>query len=172
MSPKKRPVLSVEEKEQIAAQLLAASEGLLSTAQAMKTCGMTSPQRSESRKKRVYRKAKKIKCVGLDDLTTTIAASASASTPRQLVMEPVPTSQEQHSVSSLSAPPSNSPSTSTNQGPAEQNELRRQLQADLTIGSDNHTPKKRRSSAQVHMDLAEKNKKRKKQSAAVKLMTQ
>jgi len=87
-------------------------------------------------------------------------------------MEPVLTSQEQHSVSSLSAPPSNSPSTSTNQGPAEQNELRRQLQADLTIGSDNHTPKKRRSSAQVHMDLAEKNKKRKKQSAAVKLMTQ
>ena len=114
MPPKKRPVLSVNEKERIAAQLLAASEGLISTAQAMKTAGLRTPERSETSKKRVYRKAQKIKCVGVDDGATTLASSGSASTPRQLVMEPNLNSQEQ-SVSSLSAPPSNSPSTTTAQ---------------------------------------------------------
>jgi len=105
--PKKRAVLSVEEKEQIAAQLLATSESLISTAQAVKTAGLKSPERSETNKKRVYRKAQKIKCIGVDESASTIASSGSASTPRQLVMEPNPTSQLQ-SVPSLSVPLSNS----------------------------------------------------------------
>jgi len=135
MPPKKRPVLSKEEKERIAAQLLAASEGLISTALAMKTVGFKSPERDEKTKKRVYRKAQKIRCVGgHDDTTAMWGSSASTSTPRQLVMEPNPRSQD-HSISSLSAPPSNLPSTSTNQGHAgegegDASELRRQLPVD------------------------------------------
>ena len=162
MPPKKRPVLSVNEKERIAAQLLAASEGLISTAQAMKTAGLKTPERSETSKKRVYRKAQKIKCVGVDDGATTLASSGSASTPRQLVMEPNLNSQEQ-SVSSLSAPPSNSPSTTTAQTTtAEQETIRRQLDP----------PKRmRRTSKQKHQEQSEKNKRRKQQSMATKMAT-
>jgi len=54
---KKKPPLSLEEKERIAAQLLAAPEGLISAATAMKCVGLKSPERDETRKKRVYRKA-------------------------------------------------------------------------------------------------------------------
>jgi len=159
-------VLSVEEKERIATQLLAASEGLISTAQAMKTAGLKSPERSETSKKRVYRKAQKIKCIGIDESATTIASCGSASTPRQLVMEPNPTSQEQ-SVSSLSAPPSNSPSTTTLQAStAKQETIRRQLV------NDPPPPKRmRRTSRQKHQEESEKIKKRKQVSAATKMAT-
>jgi len=174
MPPKKRPVLSKEEKERIAAQLLAASEGWISTALAMQTVGFKSPERDEKTKKRVYRKAQKIQCVGgHDDTTAMWGSSASTSTPSQLVMEPNPRSQD-HSISSLSAPPSNLPSTSTNRGHAgegegDTSELRRQL----TVDTDSPPPKKCRwSPVQKHMDMAEKNKKRKQQAAAVKLATQ
>jgi len=124
--PKKKNNLTVEEKERIAAQLLAASEGMLSTAEAMKSIGMTTPQRSESRKKKVYRRSKDIRLVSGKDASVTVASSTAASTPRQLMMEP--NSQDQ-SVSSLSAPPSNSTNNSTNHGIAtgERDELRRQL---------------------------------------------
>jgi len=57
--PKKKTNLSVAEKERIAAQLLAASGGLFLTAQAMKTAGLKTPERSETSKKRVYRKTQK-----------------------------------------------------------------------------------------------------------------
>jgi len=100
---KKKTNLSVEEKERIAAQLLAASEGLISTAEAMKTAGLKTPKQTETSKKRVYRKAQKIKLVGPDDGVTTLASSATTSTPRHLIKEPNPTLQ--HSISSLSAPP-------------------------------------------------------------------
>jgi len=103
MPPKKRPVLSVEEKERIAAQLLAASEGLFSTATAMKLVNLKSPQRDESRKKRVWRNSKKVLVTGLDNASTVSVNSTGGSTPRQLVMGQDPTSQ--HSISSLSAPP-------------------------------------------------------------------
>jgi len=165
MPPKKRPVYSVEERERIAAQLLAASEGLLSTAQAMKQAGLNSPEMSESRKKSVYRHAKDITFVSTKDST---ASSASASTPRQLVMEPNPTSQEQ-SVSSLSAPPSNSPSTTIQQATIpEQETLRRQL-ANVNTGSP--TKRTRRTSKQKHFEDSEKNKKRRKQATATKIAT-
>ena len=109
--PKKKTNLSVAEKERIAAQLLAASEGLFSTAQAMKTAGLKTPERSETSKKRVYRKAQKIKLVGHNDGVPTLASSTTASTPRQLLMEP--NTNSELSVSSLSAPPSNATTTST-----------------------------------------------------------
>jgi len=171
--PKKKTNLSVEEKERIAAQLLAASEGLISTAQAMKTAGLKTPERSETSKKRVYRRAQKIRLIGQEGGATTYASSTTASTPRQLVMQQNRTSQL--SVSSLSAPPSNSTSNSTNQGPPteEQEELRRDLLVvDTSLTGNNYTPRKhRRSSKQTHLEEAEKQKKRKVQSAAVKTAT-
>jgi len=47
---KEESQLSVEEKERIAAQLLAASEGIISTAEAMKIATLKTPERSEVRK--------------------------------------------------------------------------------------------------------------------------
>jgi len=120
--PKKKTDLSVEEKERIGAKLLAASEGLILTAQAMKTAGLNTPQRSETKKKRVCRQAQKIKAVGANDASTAAASSTTSSMLRHFIMEPGHGVQDQ-SISSLSAPPSNSPNTSTNQGPqpSEQN---------------------------------------------------
>jgi len=168
---KKKPSLSLEEKERIAAQLLAASEGLISTATAMKYAGMRTPERDETRKKRVYRKAQKIKCIGVDAMSSNPASSASASTPRQLVMESDQLSHSQ-SVSSLSAPLSNSPSTGTMQGPptAGQDELRRQLEA--ACEAKPPPRKHRRSSTQKHIEESEQNTKRKKQATAIKIATQ
>jgi len=59
--------------------------------------------------------------------------STGGSTPRQFAMGQDAASQ--HSISSLSAPPSNSPSMSTNQGPTVENndELRRQLLNDAGL---------------------------------------
>jgi len=171
--PKKKVNLSVEEKERIAAQLLAASEGIISTAEAMKIATLKTPERSEARKKKIYRRAKTMKVSGRDNGVITFGSSTTASTPRQLQMEADPTSQ--HSVSSLSAPPSNSTSASTNQGlvTAEQEGLRRQLANDsVSPSTNNPQPKKRRrSSQQTHLEQAEKNKKRKAHAEAVKTAT-
>jgi len=158
--PPKKKTLTVAEKERIAAQMLAASEGLISTAEAMKMCGLTSPQRSESRKKRVYRNAQKIKVVSANEASTIAASSFTAETPRQLVMGSNAVAQDQ-SVSYLSAPPSTSPSNTTQQGPItrEQDELRRQL-LDDAIKIDEIVPKRRRYSQQKHMEESEKNKKK------------
>ena len=113
----------------IAVQLLAASEGLISTATAMKHVGFKSPERDETRKKKEGRKAQKIK-FRVDPLRHTVASPARASTPHQLVMEPDELSKG-HSVSSLSATPSNSPSAGATPAPPteEQNVLIRQLEA-------------------------------------------
>ena len=140
--PKKKTNLSVAEKERIAAQLLAASEGLFSTAQAMKTAGLKTPERSETSKKRVYRKAQKIKLVGHKDGVATLGSSTTVSTPRQLLMEP--NTNSQLSVSSLSAPPSNATTTSTTQGPGQEGneDLRRQLVVDKPLISNSIAPRK------------------------------
>jgi len=141
---------------------LAASEGLILTAQAIKTAGLITPQRTETSKKRVCRKAQKIKLVGHDDGTTTFVSSVTASTPRQLVMEPNPTSH--NSVSSLSAPLSNSPSTLTNQGPVttEQEELRRQLVGEASLIDSTPRPRKHcRSSKQKHIEEFKKTRREK-----------
>jgi len=171
MPPKKR-VLTVAEKERTAAQLLAASEGLISTFQAMKTIGLASPQRSDSRKKRVHRHAQKIKIVRSNEASTTTRSSTVASAPRQLVMGINKMAQDQF-VSSLSAPPSNSRSNCNNQGPEtrEQNELRRQLAINSTKEDVVPQKKRCRSSQQKHLEESEKNEKRKLQSAAVKSAT-
>lgn len=144
--PKKKKDLTAAHRERIAAQILAASEGLISTAAAMKSVGFKSPERDETTKKRVYRLAQKLRTGG----NTASMASTSMSTHRQLVMEPNP-GLEQQSVSSLSAPPSNSPSTSTNQGPTtlDQDALRRNLAVTITHvpGSASSDGKKRRQSS-------------------------
>jgi len=169
--PKKKKDLTAAHRERIAAQILAASEGLISTAAAMKSVGFKSPERDETTKKRVYRLAQKLRTGG----NTASMASTSMSTHRQLVMEPNP-GLEQQSVSSLSAPPSKLPSTSTNQGPTtlDQDALRRDLAVTSTRvpGSASSDGKKRRRSlSQKHIEEAEKNRKRKKKAAAIKLAT-
>jgi len=114
-----------------------------------------------------------MKFSGRDNGVIAFASSTTASTPRQLQMQADPTSQ--HSVSSLSAPPSNSTSASTNQGlvTAEQEGLRRQLANDsVSPSTNNPQPKKRRrSSQQTHLEQAEKNKKRKAHAEAAKTAT-
>jgi len=143
--PKKDP--TVADREWIAAQLLAASEGLISTAQAMKSVGLKSPQRSETRKKSVYRQAPKITIVGND---RSYAVPATTGTPRQLLVEPNPDTTEHQSISSLSATPSNSTS-GTSHGPSTQDResLRRQLvDGSVAVSTDdNPRPKKHRRSS-------------------------
>jgi len=89
---------------------------------------LNTPQRIETKKKRVCRQAQIIKVVGTNDALTAVVSSATASTSRQLIMEPKQGAQDQ-SASLLSAPPTNSPHNSTNQGPqpSEQDEVRRQI---------------------------------------------
>jgi len=65
--PKPKKDLSVADRDWIAAQLLAASESLISTAQAMKSVGLKSPQRSETRKKSVCRQAQKSPSLAMTD---------------------------------------------------------------------------------------------------------
>ena len=170
---KKKKDLTLAEKERLAAQVLAASEGQISTAVAMKTIGFTSPERSESRKKRLYRHAQKIKVVSANEASTVAPSSASVSTPNQLDMA----NQSTQSISSLSAPPSYSPTNPNNQGPVtrEQKELRRQLDDATADDGNDSVPvkvkKRRRSSQQKHLEDSKKNKQRKIQSAAVKSAT-
>jgi len=95
-----------------------------------------------------------MKVSGRDNGVITFASSTTALTPRQLEMKADPMSQ--HSASSLSAPPSNSTSASTNQGlvTAEQEGLRRQLANDSVSPSANNPPPKKhgQSSQQTHQD--------------------
>jgi len=107
---KKSADLSVEEMEQIAAQLVAASEGLMSVPSAMKTAGFSTPQRKNATlTKRACRKSKGLKVVYVKKPTQTKTSSGTTTcTPAgnpsdEVAVDPA----ENASVSSLSNPPSN-----------------------------------------------------------------
>jgi len=62
--PKKKKELTVWERESIVAHVLVVCDGLILTHAAIKSVGLKSPQKNETRKKRVYMQAQKIKVVG------------------------------------------------------------------------------------------------------------
>jgi len=69
--------MSKEDRERLAAQVVAASEGLITVPRAMKTAWMQTPDRKNpSAQKRVYRQAKNLVVVDHPSIAT-----ASASTP-------------------------------------------------------------------------------------------
>jgi len=105
--------MSKEDREQLAAQMVAASEGPISVPQAMKTVRMQTPDRKNpSVQKRLCRQAKTLVVVNYQSIGTSVA-----STPLQAEHQPpiaiTQNGTDTASVSSLSEPPTNSSKETT-----------------------------------------------------------
>ena len=166
---KKGGSMSKEDRERLAAQIVAASEGLISVPQAMKTARMHTPDRKNpSVQKRVYRQAKNLVVVNHRSIGTSVA-----STPLSAEQQP-PIGMTQHgtdtaSVSSLSEPPTNSSKETTNTATTEDaNQLKRTLPV---IDDASSVKKQRRTPKQKHRDDAGKRRLQLRETEAIKMAT-
>jgi len=164
--------LSDETKERLAAQMVAASEGLVSVPQAMKQVGFDTPSRkNRTITKRVLRQSKNFVIVDEKKVSRTSAAS-SGSMAASVLENPTTTRTnvlETASLSSLSNPPSNSSSaTRLSASQADAAAVKRSLAID---DAEKNEKRRRRSSQQKNNADAVKAKMRKQESKAVKFAT-
>ena len=165
---KKTSDAPIEEKERQAAQIFVAFEGRISVPQAMKHAGFDAPMRKNpSTAKRISRKAKKLIVVDKSTVSSgEVASTPSTSTTVLASSIQAPNANTGSSVSSLSAPPSQS-SRSTNQSAT----LVEQQQVQRNLLCAPPTKKRRRSSKEKHKDDAEKRRAEKLESKAIKTAT-
>ena len=164
---KKLSALSDEAKERLAAQIVAASEGLISVPKAMKQVGFDTPTRKNNTiSKRVYRTSKRMVVVDEKTVPSSASASASVSTPRACVTSVVAGSLENSSVSSLSNPPSGKATRRRNtpESFATPNSPTLPL-------PDVPSKKRRRTTKQKNQDDAGKMTKKRKENHAIKMVT-
>ena len=167
---KKKAELDLSAKERIAAQIVAASEGLISVPKAMKIAEIATPQRSnDSVRKRVYRESKDLAVVSKKAVEITVNKKPPPRTPHANLAS-VP---RDNSISSLSR---NSTTTGTpSSGGSLVSELaKRRLPIDDVLdGADTaeREKKRRRTSKQKHADDAEKRKQQFRESQAIKHAT-
>jgi len=159
---KKTSALSSEEKEWLAVQIVAASEGIISVPKAMKEVGFDTPTRKNTTiSKRVYRTSKNMVVVKEKP-----GSAGSISIPSTRVATVVGASVNS-SVSSLSNPPSNrARGRATRQSIDTPESIKRTLPL-----ADPPPKKRRRTSKQKNQDDAAKAMETKKQNHAIKMVT-
>ena len=165
--------MTKEDRERLAAQIVAASEGLITVPQAMKTARMQTPDRKNpSVQNRVYRKSKSLVVVDQKSMSTPASASALHETAMDFVNTQIDTAKnDNQSMSSLSEPPStgNSSRQTTNSAPVEEADAVKRY---LDVVDNSVKKKTRRTPKQKHNEDAEKLRIKKKESQAMKMATQ
>jgi len=166
---------SKEDLERLAAQIVAASEGLITVPQAMKTARMQTPDRKNpSVQKRVYRKAKSLVVVDQKSLSIGASTTAASVDILDVANAQIDTNKtiDNNSVSLLSEPPSNSSKQTTiSAGVEDVNSVKRSL---VVGGGDDDSAKKktRRTPKQKHREDAEKLQQFAREKQAIKMATQ
>jgi len=165
---KKGSAVDNEAKERIAAQLVSASEGLISVPQAMKLAKFPTPDRKNSTLiKRVYRKSKNLVVVDQKSRASDATSKSASVVPPAELIGGTNVAADGHSVSSLSEPPSGQSRTTINSVPAEDvNSVKRTLAPPTHEGV-----KRRRTSKQKHQDDADKKRRQNNEKAAIKMAT-
>jgi len=157
-----------EAKERIAAQLVTASEGLISVPQAMKAAGFPTPDRKNSTLiKIVWRKSKDLVVVDQKSRSGDSASKTVSNKPQPARIEGQTVVGDGQSISSLSEPPSGPSRTTTNSVPIDDvNAVKRAL-----VPPPHKVVKRRRTSKQKHQDDADKRRRLNNEKSAIKMIT-
>jgi len=157
-----------EAKERIAAQLVTASEGLISVPQAMKAARFPTPDRKNSTLiKRVWRKSKDLVVVDQKSRSGDSASKTVSNEPQPARIEGQTVVGDGQLISSLSEPPSGPSRTTTNSVPIDDvNAVKRAL-----VPPPHKVVKHRRTSKQKHQDDADKRRRLNNEKAAIKMIT-